>query len=66
MVARMVELIRDTVEGADFSEGLIGQDANDIERIWQNLYRRFTTLGPRGLVTSVISGIDMALWDIKG
>ncbi|HIF11448.1 MAG TPA: mandelate racemase/muconate lactonizing enzyme family protein [Dehalococcoidia bacterium] len=66
MVARMVELIRDTVEGADFAEGLIGQDANDIERIWQNLYRRFTTLGPRGLVTSVISGVDMALWDIKG
>jgi|TARA_B110000116_G_scaffold246751_1_gene238705 galactonate dehydratase len=66
MVARLVELIRDTVQGADFAEGLIGQDANDIERIWQNLYRRFTTLGPRGLVTSVISGIDMALWDIKG
>ncbi|MDP7161799.1 MAG: mandelate racemase/muconate lactonizing enzyme family protein, partial [Dehalococcoidia bacterium] len=66
MVARMVELVRETVQGADFAEGLIGQNANEIERIWQNLYRRFTTLGPRGLVTSVISGIDMALWDIKG
>jgi galactonate dehydratase len=62
----MVELVRETVQGADFAEGLIGQNANEIERIWQNLYRRFTTLGPRGLVTSVISGIDMALWDIKG
>jgi len=44
MVARLVELIRDTVKGADFAEGLIGQDANDIERIWRNLYRRYLPL----------------------
>ncbi|MGH3430650.1 MAG: mandelate racemase/muconate lactonizing enzyme family protein, partial [Mycobacteriales bacterium] len=34
--------------------------------IWIDLFRRFTYLGNRGLVTSLISGIDIALWDLKG
>ena len=47
-------------------EVLVGEDPADIERIWHKLYRRYTYLGARGLPTTAISGIDIALWDIKG
>ncbi|HWL44455.1 MAG TPA: mandelate racemase/muconate lactonizing enzyme family protein [Ilumatobacter sp.] len=45
---------------------LIGRDPAAIEAIWNDLYRASTYLGSRGLITAVISGIDIALWDIKG
>ncbi len=47
-------------------EALIGEDPADIERLWHKLYRRYSYLGARGLPTTAISGIDIALWDIKG
>ena len=44
---------------------LVGIDPTDIERIWQIGYRDFWWR--RGVVhTSAMSGIDQALWDIKG
>jgi len=44
---------------------LIGEDPTKIENIWQTLYRGgFYRGGP--ILTSAISGIDQALWDIKG
>ena len=47
-------------------ETLIGEDPSDIERLWQKLFRRYTYMGSRGFPTTIISGIDIALWDIKG
>ena len=42
-----------------------GRNVDDIEDIWQALYRGgFYRGGP--ILTSAISGIDQALWDIKG
>jgi galactonate dehydratase len=44
---------------------IIGHDANRIEDIWQMLYRLgFYRGGP--VLMSAISGIDQALWDLKG
>ena len=44
---------------------LIGKDPRDITHHWQAMYRHaFYRGGP--VLTSAISGIDMALWDIKG
>ena len=57
---------------------LIGKDARNISRIWEHVYngtrdhyslsrgRKFPILGRRGLTISAMSGIDTALWDIKG
>lgn len=57
---------------------LIGKDARNISRIWEHIYngtrdhyslsrgRKFPILGRRGLTISAMSGIDTALWDIKG
>ena len=66
VIAHAINVLKKTLEGQDFSDGLIGQDPNHIDRIWHQIYRRFTTLGSRGFATTLASGIDMALWDIKG
>ena len=43
---------------------LIGKNPLEIERIWQRLHRSFFRGGP--INGTVISGIEIALWDIKG
>ena len=43
-----------------------GDDPIQIEKIWNKIFRRFTYMGPRGASTNAISGIDIALWDIRG
>ena len=67
VVGSMVRLLRDGMLTHDFRESLIGEDPDDIDRIWHKLYRRFTGGGGHGgFVTTLLSGIDIALWDIKG
>jgi galactonate dehydratase len=45
---------------------LIGEDASRIEYLWHRLYSSFNSLGSLGFVSAIISGIDIALWDIRG
>ena len=45
---------------------LIGHDASRIEDAWHKVFRTFTYVGTRGFTTAVASGIDIALWDIRG
>jgi galactonate dehydratase len=47
-------------------EVLVGADPAEIEAIWQRLFRLFTYMGTRGATTALISGVDIALWDIRG
>ena len=57
----------DTIKACveELSGYIIGQDPMRIEDIWQVLYRGgFYRGGP--VLTSAISGIEQALWDIKG
>lgn len=63
----VVEGKADTVAAAvrELGRYVVGMDANRIEDIWQTLYRGgFYRGGP--ILMSAISGIDQALWDIKG
>lgn len=63
----IVEGKADTVRAAveEMSEFLIGRDPGCIEDLWQVLYRGgFYRGGP--ILTSALSGIEQALWDIKG
>lgn len=56
-----------TVEAAvhEMADLVIGRSAQDIEDIFQTLYRgAFYRGGP--ILSSAISGIEQALWDIKG
>jgi L-rhamnonate dehydratase len=45
---------------------LVGEDPLDIERLWDKMYMGSVYYGRRGAVIQVISGIDIALWDIIG
>lgn len=45
---------------------LIGEDPRDVERLWQKMYRGLIYFGRRGIAIHAISGLDIALWDIKG
>jgi L-rhamnonate dehydratase len=45
---------------------LIGEDPLDVERLWEKMYRGVIFYGRRGAAIHAISGIDIALWDIKG
>ncbi len=45
---------------------VVGLDPANIEEIWQRIFRRFLRIGPRGVVTCLLSAVDIALWDIKG
>ena len=63
----VIEGRADTVATAvkELSRYLIGNNPLNIEDIWQAMYRTgFYRGGPE--VMSAISGIDQALWDIKG
>jgi galactonate dehydratase len=63
----VVEGRADTVAAAvrELSEYVEGRDSDQIEDIWQVLYRGgFYRGGP--VLMSAMAGIDQALWDIKG
>lgn len=45
---------------------VIGRDPREIGPIWQAMFTGGYKLGHGGIVAHAISGIDIALWDIKG
>jgi L-rhamnonate dehydratase len=46
--------------------GLLGENPLERERIWQKLYRYLAYYGRQGAGMQMISGVDVALWDIAG
>ena len=48
------------------NDSLVDEDPTEIERLWHRIFRSFTYMGSRGASTHAISGIDIALWDIRG
>lgn len=49
-----------------YAAGLLDQDPLETEKLWLALYNRLRDQGQRGLTVTALSGIDIALWDIKG
>lgn len=49
-----------------YAQSLIGEDPLQTEKVWLTLYNRLRDQGQRGLTMTALSGIDIALWDIKG
>jgi D-galactarolactone cycloisomerase len=49
-----------------YASRLIGADPLETEKIWATLYNALRDQGQRGLTITALSGIDIALWDIKG
>ena len=45
---------------------VIGQDPFNTEVIWDNIYRPMRHNSQKGFLVEAMSGVDIALWDIKG
>ncbi|MHA7684005.1 L-talarate/galactarate dehydratase [Cupriavidus sp. PET2-C1] len=49
----------------EIAPALIGEDANDIARLWNKLIWAGASVGRSGLATQAIGAFDVALWDLK-
>ncbi|MDQ3703781.1 MAG: mandelate racemase/muconate lactonizing enzyme family protein [Chloroflexota bacterium] len=50
----------------DIAPLLIGQDASDIQGLWQLMWQRLLYVGRGGLASFAIAAVDIALWDLYG
>lgn len=49
----------------EIADELIGEDPNDIARLWDKLVWAGASVGRSGLSTQAIAAFDIALWDLK-
>jgi L-alanine-DL-glutamate epimerase-like enolase superfamily enzyme len=49
----------------ELAPNLIGEDPNDIARLWDKLAWAGASVGRSGLATQAIAAFDVALWDLK-
>jgi L-alanine-DL-glutamate epimerase-like enolase superfamily enzyme len=56
----------DVVGFESLKAALVGEDPIERERLWQKMYRAQAYFGRQGAGMHMISGIDIALWDIAG
>ncbi len=49
-----------------FEDILVGENPLEIERIWEKMHRYSYLYGMAGLIRTVMSGLDTALWDLAG
>lgn len=49
-----------------FAPLLLGQDPLQTDSLWDRLWQAALPHGRRGVLIGALSGIDMALWDLKG
>ncbi len=49
-----------------FTRFLMGEDARNVNRIWDEMYRASLPYGRKGLPVMAISAVDLALWDLLG
>ncbi len=47
-------------------EVLIGARADDVEGLWDAMYRHTAAYGRKGIAMMAQSGVDLALWDLRG
>ena len=54
------------VINGELRQHLLGQDPREIERLWELMHRRAYKHARGGVVIAAMSGIDIALWDLRG
>ena len=50
----------------DLAPLVIGQDAGDVEGLWERMWRGLLYVGRGGLLAFAVAAIDIALWDLRG
>ncbi len=56
---------RTVIEG-ELRDHLLGEDPREIERLWERMHQRAYKHARAGLLIAAMSGIDIALWDLRG
>ena len=56
---------RIVIEG-ELQGHLLGEDPRDVERLWEQMHQRGYKHGRGGILIAAMSGIDIALWDLRG
>lgn len=55
-----------TVIEGELRDHLVGEDPRDLERLWEQMHQRGYKHGRGGILIAAMSGIDIALWDLRG
>ena len=50
----------------DLASLLVGQDAEDVEGLWERMWRGLLYVGRGGLLAFAVAALDIALWDLRG
>src|SRR5689334_6140850 len=50
----------------DLAPLLVGQDARDIQSLWNLMWQRLLYVGRGGVASFAIAAVDVALWDLYG
>ncbi|MEO1995056.1 MAG: hypothetical protein ABGZ17_07255, partial [Planctomycetaceae bacterium] len=45
---------------------LLDRDPEPVEQIWDDMYAHTLAFGQKGLAIMAVSGVDLALWDLRG
>ncbi len=45
---------------------LLEKDPSDVEGLWTRMFHHILPFGPEGLAMMALSGVDLALWDLRG
>jgi len=53
------------IEG-ELRDHVVGEDPRDLERLWEQMHQRAYKHARGGVVIAAMSGIDIALWDLRG
>jgi galactonate dehydratase len=57
----VLHVVRDQI--ADL---VVGQDVFDADPVWHRVFFEIDELGPGGLASQALAGVDCALWDLRG
>lgn len=66
VIKAIVEAPRSHSHAMGLKEVILGEDPSNIEVLWEKMYDWTFYYGRRGAVIHAISGVDIALWDLKG
>jgi len=66
VIRAIIDAPRSHSHAMGLKEVLVGRDPTDVEGLWEEMYDATSYYGRRGVVIHAISGIDIALWDIRG
>jgi L-alanine-DL-glutamate epimerase-like enolase superfamily enzyme len=50
----------------DLAPLLLGQDAADVEALWERMWQGLLYVGRGGLLAFAVAALDIALWDLRG